>query len=187
MNDRGKRAPRADGQRNKSKLLEAAWRIAVKGGEEIYLDHVAKEAGVSIATLYRHFPTREALLLQMSQQDAIHFRDRAAELLGTRPAVDALGAWLQELSCYGLIRPGMARAFRTAANDPVGEEVYRTFVDALDSLLGAGQRERVVRTDLSAEDLVLALCGLWDLKDSPATRAQCARLSGLLLDGLQVR
>lgn len=180
-----KRAPRADGQRNRAKLLSAAAPLAGPDGDELSLDRVARDAGVSIATLYRHFPTREALLLAISEQDAADHHQRAVQLLAEREPVAALGIWLQEMGRYGLTRPGMARAFRAAANDPVGDEVYRTTIDALAMLLTAGQQERAVRSDLSADDVLLALCGLWDLKDSPEARAQCNRLTGLLLDGLQ--
>lgn len=187
MNERVRRAPRVDGQRNKAKLLEAANRIVRAGCSELYLEHVARDAGVSIATLYRHFPTREALLLEISQQDAVEFRDRAIQLLRDKLPVEALELWLGEMSRYGLSRPGMSSAFRAAANDPLGDEVYRMFLGALNSLLNAGQEVGAVRKDLGAEDILLALCGLWDLKDSPATRAQCGRLSGLLVDGLKSR
>lgn len=185
MNEQARRAPRADGQRNKIKLVEAANAIVRSGCEELYLEHVARDAGVSIATLYRHFPTREALLLEISQQDAVDYRDRAAELLSAMHPVKALGVWLEEMSRYGLSRPGMANAFRSAAGDPLGDKVYCTFLGALDSLLRAGQEPGAIRKDLGAEDILLALCGLWDLRDSPETRAQCSRLSGLLLDGLK--
>lgn len=187
MNEATKRVPRADGQRNKAKLLEAACAIASEGGEELYLEHVARQAGVSIATLYRHFPTREALLLEMSQQDAVDYHTRAMTLLEELLPVPALALWLDEMSRYGLVRPGMATAFRAASDDPIGDKVYRTFIEALDSLLKAGQVAGKVRTDLSPDDILLALCGLWDLKDSPETRAQCSRLAGLLVDGLQVK
>ena len=85
---------------------------------------------------------------------------------------------------YGLTRPGMSRAFRAAAADPLGDEVYALTSGALHSLLEAGRREQTIRADLSADDILLALCGLWDLTDSPEARAQCDRLSGLLIDGL---
>lgn len=185
MDEPIKRSPRSDGKRNRDKLLKAATPLAQAGGDEFSLDQVARDAGVSIATLYRHFPTREALLLEISQQDAAHYRERAADLLKTMRPVEALGQWLGEMSRYGLTRPGMSRAFRAAAAYPVGETVYRTFLEALDSLLKAGHHEGTIRSDLTAEDILLALCGLWDLKDSPETRAQCGRLSRLLVDGLQ--
>ncbi len=184
MNEAVKRAPRADGQRNKAKLVQAAHSIVNAGCVELYLEHVARDAGVSIATLYRHFPTREALLLEISQQDSLDYRDRAAQLLNEKKPVEALGQWLQEMSWYGLTRPGMGSAFRAASNNPIGDEVYRTFRDALESLLKAGRHAGSVRTDLSAGDVLLALCGIWELKDSAESRAQCLRLSGLILDGL---
>lgn len=180
-----KRAPRADGQRNRAKLLEAAAPLAGPDGDELSLDQVARDAGVSIATLYRHFPTREALLLEISRQDAVEHREKADQLLAAHEPVDALGLWLQEMGRYGLTRPGMSRAFRAAANDPVGDEVYKTTTDALRNLMAASQEQGSIRTDLSADDVLLALCGLWELKDSADARAQCDRLSRLILDGLK--
>lgn len=185
MAEQIKRTPRADGQRNRVKLVQAAEAMARAGGGELLLDQVARNAGVSIATLYRHFPTREALLLEISQGDAIEYAELARKLLRSTTPVDALCSWLVDASRYGLTRPGMARAFRAASADPVSDRVYRTFIDALTSLLTAGQRIEEIRADITAEDLLLALCGLWDLQDSPQTREQCARVSRLLVDGLR--
>ncbi|MGN5238377.1 TetR/AcrR family transcriptional regulator [Rhodococcus sp. SJ-3] len=179
------RAPRADAQRNRAKLLAAAAPLAGTGGGELSLEQVARDAGVSIATLYRHFPTRESLLLAISHQDAIDHSARASDLLATAPPVEALRQWLSEMGRYGLTRPGMGRAFRVSATEPVSDEVYRTTADALASLLAAGHGEGAIRADLSADDILLALCGLWDLEDSPEARAQCDRLTGLLYDGLR--
>lgn len=178
------RAPRADGLRNRAKLLEAAAPLRGPGGGEFPLEQVARDAGVSIATLYRHFPTREALLLAISEQDAEEHLARAKYLLNNLHPSEALRQWLQEMGRYGLTRPGMAAAFRAAATDPVGDEVYQVNINALAELLGAGQQAGTIRGDLSAEDILLALCGLWELSDSPAARAQCDRLTGLLHDGL---
>ncbi|MFF8577257.1 TetR/AcrR family transcriptional regulator [Streptomyces albidoflavus] len=187
MADRMKRAPRADAQRNRAKLLSAAAPLSRAGGGELPLEQVARDAGVSIATLYRHFPTREALLLALSKGDAATHSARAAHLLETATPLDALGQWLREMGRYGLTRPGMAHAFRSVAADHLDDEVYRTTADALATLLEAGRRDGTVRSDLGADDVLLALCGLWDLEDSPEARAQCDRLSGLLLDGLRAR
>lgn len=151
------------------------------------LEQVARDAGVSIATLHRDFPTREALLLALSRDDAATHSALAARLLTTTTPTRALGQWLPTMGRYGLTRPGMARAFRSAAADPAGDEVYRTTVDALACLLEAGRRDGAIRSDLGADDVILALCGLWDLEDSPEARARCDRLSGLLLDGLRKR
>ena len=125
------------------------------------------------------------LSMAISQQDADEHRARADHLLNTLEPAEALDQWLQEMGRYGLTRPGMAAAFRAAATDPVGNEVYQKNLDALSALLDAGQQAGTIRSDLSAADILLALCGLWDLTDSPEARAQCDRLSGLLLDGLR--
>lgn len=185
MENTAKRSPRVDGKRNRVKLIEAAAPLARAGGQDLSLDQVAREAGVSIATLYRHFPTREALLLEISQGDAIHFHDMAANLLENKEAPEALRSWLTEMGKYGLSRPGMGRAFRTASDTPVGDHVYKTFADSLAALMKAGQDEGSIRRDLSADDVMLTLCGIWELKDSPDTRAQCDRLTGLIFDGLR--
>lgn len=187
MAEAAKRAPRADAQRNRTRLLAAAAPLSRAGGGELPLDQVARDAGVSIATLYRHFPTREALLLALSHDDAAAHRDRAAYLLQTTTPLAALEQWLREMGRYGLTRPGMAHAFRTVAAGTEDHEVYTTTAAALASLLDAGRQDGSVRADLTADDVLLALCGLWDLEDSPEARAQCDRLSGLLLDGLRTR
>ncbi len=185
MTSPAKRSPRADGVRNRAKLLEAAAPLRGPEGGKVPLERIARDAGVSIATLYRHFPSREALLLAISQQDALAHRAHAERLLATRAPLEALGEWLCDMGRYGLTRPGMADAFRAAAADPVGDSVYETNIDALALLLAACQRDGDIRTDIDAEDVLLTLCGLWELADSPETRSQCDRLTGLILDGLR--
>lgn len=103
---RASRGPRSDAQRNRARLITAAAPLTRSGGDKVYLEQVARDAEVSTATLYRHFPTREALLLAVSQQDALDHRALAAHLLATTtPDTD-----LHTVTELGTLHPTPTRA-----------------------------------------------------------------------------
>ncbi|MDT0267280.1 helix-turn-helix domain-containing protein [Streptomyces sp. DSM 44915] len=177
---------RADARRNRDQLLAAAIALLPQKGSQLSLEAVARRAGVSIATLYRHFPTREALILAVHHQEMTSLADEAGELAATLPAEQALQRWLHRLGRYGSTRPGLGDAFRTAAltGEELLEETYQVTVQALDLLIAGAAAAGHARPDVRGGDVLLALCGVWDLPDTPASRAQTDRVVGLLLDGL---
>src|SRR6476469_5077163 len=89
------RKPRADGVRNRERVLEAAKAVFSAGGSDASLEAVAKRAGVGIGTLYRHFPTREALFEAVYRREVDQLSDLAEHLKGTADPVDALRRWLK--------------------------------------------------------------------------------------------
>ena len=86
---------RADAQRNREKLLSAATQAFAAEGEEVALETIAARAGVGIGTLYRHFPSRDALVVAAYKHEVDALRVAAAELLATRPADEALRDWAE--------------------------------------------------------------------------------------------
>ncbi|WP_433521340.1 TetR/AcrR family transcriptional regulator [Nocardia pseudovaccinii] len=184
------RALRADAQRNYDSLLRAAVQeleeLTAPGGQ-MALEAVARRAGVSIATLYRHFPTREALFLAVYRREMQEFGQWADQLLTQLPPEQALARWLRKIGRYGGTRPGMADAFRAAA--AAGEEqmhdAYGETIGGLKRLLRHGVATAAIRGDIHADDVMLALCGVWELPDTPDAHRQSDRVVNLILDGLR--
>src|SRR5258708_5683395 len=103
---------RADARRNRDRLLEAAVRAFSADGPDATLDAIAKEAGVGIGTLYRHFPTREALVEAAYRNELDRLCDPVPELLEAVPADEALRTWMDRFVDYMTTKRGMADALR---------------------------------------------------------------------------
>ncbi|MCX4681200.1 TetR/AcrR family transcriptional regulator [Streptomyces sp. NBC_01433] len=179
---------RADARRNRDRLLTVATELLADSHGQLSLEAVARRADVGIATLYRHFPTREALVLAVYHHEMEQLGRRAGELLAAHGPDEALARWLGELSLYGTTRPGVADAFRAAAasRDELVHRTYTHITTALTHLLRAAAQTGSTRTDIGADDLLPAVCGAWELPDTPTARQQAGRLVGLLIDGLHV-
>src|SRR6266571_6871584 len=96
------RPMRADAQRNYARLLDAASAAFVEhGADDVSLEEIARRAGVGIGTLYRHFPTRQALLEAVYRDQVEAMRARADELIASKPPAEALAIWLRELLDFG--------------------------------------------------------------------------------------
>ena len=160
---------RADARRNRDKLVAAALALFTENGTDVALEAVAQQAGVGVGTLYRHFPTRDALVeaVYLNELDRLH--EGAAELLSSHPADDALERWLDLFVQYAVTKRGLAGALRSIFES--GGNLYAQsrakIVDALGSLLDAAGAEGSVRSDLDAEDVLLAMGGIWSLPDEP--------------------
>lgn len=173
-------SPRADARANRAALLASAARLFSEHGGDVPLETVARDAGVSIATLYRHFSGREALVA------ATYGREIAAlgELdLGSGTAADALGRWLARFVEYARTKRALGdlvHAMPEGSHPPVREVV----VDALGRVLAAGAADGSLRTDRDADDVLALLAGLWTLPPGPGWGDRADRLSRFVLDGL---
>src|SRR5262252_9929057 len=108
------RGMRADARRNYGKLLSAAaTAFAEHGADDVSLEEIARRAGVGIGTLYRHFPTRQALLEAVYRDQVEALRARADELLATQPPEAALAAWLQDVLEFGRTKRRLSAALMT--------------------------------------------------------------------------
>ena len=103
---------RADARRNRDRLLDAAVRAFSQDRADVTLDAIAKDAGVGIGTLYRHFPTREALVEAAYRSELARLCDAVAELLQAQPPDQALRAWMDRFVDYMTTKRGMADALR---------------------------------------------------------------------------
>ena len=178
---------RADAQRNREQLLAAAVAAFSADGPEVTLESIARNAGVGIGTLYRHFPSREALVDAAYRSELARLCDSVPSLLESRPADQALRAWLELFGEYMTTKRGMADALRmviASGGDPFAESRDRLLA-AFAGLLAAGAADGTLRDDVGAADVLASASGIWLAAGEPAQRAQARRLVDLLLDGLR--
>jgi AcrR family transcriptional regulator len=184
----GPRPLRADAQRNRDRLLDAAVRAFSRAdGAEVTLDAIAKDAGVGIGTLYRHFPTREALVEATYRKELARLCDAAVELLERLPADEALRTWMDRFVDYMTTKRGMADALRAviaSGGNPFAESKARLH-EAITTLTDAGAAAGSVRTDVAPDDVLASLGGVSLMAGEPGRRDQAGRLLDLLMDGLR--
>jgi AcrR family transcriptional regulator len=184
----GARPMRADARRKREAILAAAVEVFAERGVDIALDEVARRAEVGIATLYRHFPTREDLITGAYVREIDLLCDGVDELLATMPADRALVAWMQRFIGYVAGRPGMALAVKSivSATDAAAlQSSHDRVYAALGQLKDAGVTDGVFRSDVSPEDLASTLSGISLANCQPGTRERANRLISLLVDGLR--
>lgn len=182
----GARAMRADARRNRDRLVEVALR-AFSSGEEVTLETIARQAGVGIGTLYRHFPTREALVETVYRGELARLRDTASELLASGAPEAALRAWMDGFADYVAAKRGMAETLRavaaTGAISPA--QTQQTLTATIKGMLDAGAAAGTLRDDVAAGDVLASLTGIFLVAGAPGQREQAGRLLDLLMDGLR--
>jgi AcrR family transcriptional regulator len=183
----GERPLRADAQRNRDRLLDAAVRAFSQEGPEVTLDAIAKDAGVGIGTLYRHFPTREALVEAVYRNELDRLCDAAAELLQSMPPDAALRTWMDRFIDYMTTKRGMADALRAliaSGGNPYAHTLDR-MTAAISSLLAAGAAAGTIRSDVEPGDVLATIGGISLALGEMGQRTQAGRLLDLLMDGLR--
>ncbi len=183
----GTKPLRADARRNRERLLDVAVRAFSQDGPDVTLDAIAKEAGVGIGTLYRHFPTREALIEAAYRNELAKLCDAAAELADAMPPDVAMRTWMDRFVDYLATKRGMADALRAviaSGANPYAHSRDR-LLGAIGTLLDAGGRAGTLRRDVAAEDVLTGVNGICLAAGEPAQREQAGRLLDLLMDGLR--
>lgn len=177
---------RADAQRNRDRLLAVAAQTLTQD-VDVPLETIAERADVGIGTLYRHFPSRDALIEAVYRQEVQDLCDAAPALLVGRPPVDALREWMGRFVHYAATKRGLGAALRAAvgSDSPLFAETRERILGALSVLLDAGRAQGTVRGDVDAEDAMLAMWGVWVVPDGPRWEAQVRRLLDLVVDGLR--
>jgi len=158
-----------------------------QSGPEAPLDAIAKDAGVGIGTLYRHFPTREALIEEAYRNELARLCDAAEELVKSRPADEAMRTWMDRYADYMATKRGMADALRAviaSGGNPYAQSRDR-LVGAISQLLEAGSAAGLLRSDVLALDVLTSLNGVTLAAGDQAQREQAGRMLDLLMDGLR--
>jgi AcrR family transcriptional regulator len=187
--DTGSRPLRADAQRNRDRLLDVAVRAFSQDGPDVTLDAIARDAGVGIGTLYRHFPTREALIEAAYRNELARLCDAVPDLLRAMPPEQATRAWMDRYIDYMTTKRGMADALRAviaSGGNPYAQSRDR-LLTTITTLLEAGAATATLRGDVTAADVLASLSGISLAAGEPAQRDQARRLLDLLMDGLRFR
>ncbi len=174
-------AQRADAQANRDRILEVA-RAAFETSADASLNQIAHRAGVGAGTLYRHFPTREALVLAVYQLEVDRLIGSAPELVATRAPIEALRSWTTDLVASMRRKHGLGDALSQGAQQAVNEHTYGPVIDAITLMLDAGKADGSIREDADPADFLALTAALWRASEDD-DRPQ--RMLGLVLDGLR--
>jgi AcrR family transcriptional regulator len=178
---------RPDARRNREKLIAAATEAFATDGVGTSLEDVARRAGVGIGTLYRHFPSRDALVAAVYRQEVGSLAAAAPALLAEWPPDVALRRWMDRFVGYAAAKRGMGEALQAAmaSDSELHAEGFAALSGALDALVGAAVAAGVVRADARGDDVLRALGALWMIRDGDDREAQTARTLDLILDGMR--
>lgn len=181
------RRPRHDAVRNRERVLEAAKAVFSAGGPDASLEAVARRAGVGIGTLYRHFPTREALFEAVYRREVEQLADLAEQLKSDAAPAEALRHWLRANVELVATKKGMSAALALAAHKP--SELYAYSFERLTKAVGALLERAVaageIRADIGPEELLRALIGICYMHDQPGWQTNVLRLVDVFVDGLR--
>ena len=186
MTENTVRPLRADAQRNRQRLLEAAGEVFAERGTDASLEAVAARAGVGIGTLYRNFPNRDALVEAAYRSEVEQLCEAAEELLAEGPPEQALAAWMDRFVTYAAAKRGMRGALQSvAAKTGLYSETREQIVRAIALLMDAGVAAGTLRDDVEPEDVLRATGAIWSLGDGEEWRAQAETLIRIIVDGLR--
>jgi AcrR family transcriptional regulator len=179
------RKPRADAQRNRERLLAAAKEAFTRYGADVSLDDVAKQAGTGAGTLYRHFPTRDALLAEVYRAEVERLANAEREYAASMPAVAALRAWMLLFVDYIATKQLIAPALNSLISDT--SKLYESsgpkIIGALNALVERAIRSGDIREDLDPMDLLRALVGVSNVAIAPDWPQSAKRLVDILIAG----
>jgi AcrR family transcriptional regulator len=180
------RKPRADAQRNRDSLLEAAKAAFAEAGPEASLDEIARRAGVGIGTLYRHFPTRDAVVEAVYRREVQQLAGAAPRLIESLPPAEALRAWMRLFIDYIAAKRVIAPALKSLVG---GSALYADssarINEAMALLVERARASGDIRPTADSADLLRALIGFAYVNSAPDWEASARRLIDLLIDGLR--
>ncbi|MFC1420919.1 TetR/AcrR family transcriptional regulator [Streptacidiphilus cavernicola] len=148
---------------------------------------IAREAGVGIATLYRHFPTREALVEAVYRDQVAGLTAGARELLAEFPPPAALRRWMDLFGKWIAAKNGMLDTLLALieSGDIAHGQTQTELLAAIDGILDAGRATNELRPDVTAEDIAAGLIGIFTVARPPEHDARANRLLNIMLDGLR--
>jgi AcrR family transcriptional regulator len=175
---------RADALRNRARILEVAV-AALTDDPHASLNTIAKTAGVGAGTLYRHFPTREDLLLAVYKEEIDALSDAVDRSLRERDPLDAFREWSLRLAALVRTKHGLGEALATPSAQAIIDSTYGPVTSAIGTLLDAACTRGEVREDIDPSDVLLLLSALWRVPDGDAGLRQADRLLDLVIDSLR--
>jgi len=180
------RKPRADSLRNREQLLAAAKAAFAETGAEAPLEEIARRAGVGIGTLYRHFPTRDALLAAVYRREVDQLTQSAERLMAEHPPLEAFERWLHLLVDYLAAKRVVAPALQASAE---GAQAYAAagmpVTDTLGRLTERLVTSGAIRPDVRPQDLMRIIMGVAQGYDQPDWAPSARRLIDIVVAGLR--
>lgn len=174
---------RADARANRDRILEVA-REALAADPEASLNSIVKAAGVGAGTLYRHFPSREALLVGVYRKEIDALVELAPTLLAKHRPLEAFRLWCDRLAEAGRMKQGVADILRAAISDQDVDETYRSMVGAVRLMIDACESAGDIRPGADAGDVLMLLSVLGQIPPDPDGKARAHRVTALVLRGL---
>lgn len=175
---------RSDARENRARILAVAREAFAEPGETS-MNQIAQRAGVGAGTLYRNFPTREALALAVYQEEVERITGAVPDLLGQLPPIEALRHWITDLVEAMRRKHGLGDALSAGAHQAIAEQSHGPVIAAIEELLDAGKRDGSIREDADAGDLLQLTGALWRAASGPEDRSP--RMLALILDGLRTQ
>ena len=181
----GGRKPRTDAQRNRERILEVAKEAFTTSGANTRLDDVAKEAGVGAGTLYRHFPTRDALIEGVYRTEVEKLAAAEQKFAEAMPPIEALRAWMLLFVDYIATKKIIAPALNTLVGGPskLYEGSRAQITGAIDALVKRAIESGEIRRDLDPSDLLRALIGVSNVAVNRDWQQSARRLVDILISG----
>ena len=177
---------RADAAKNRDRILSEA-RNLFSTISNVSLEAIARAAGVGIGTLYRHFPTKEALVEAVYRAELGALDQEADQLLGTFQSFEAMRRWLDRYAGFVATKHAMHDALRIALASPTGplSETRARISATIAKFLDAGARDQGLRTDVRIDDVTLGFAGAIFAATKSPDREQVGRVLDLLMAGLR--
>lgn len=176
---------RVDAQANRDRLLQVA-REALAADPAASLNSIGKAAGVGAGTLYRHFPTRDALLVAVYRKEVEDLVELSTQLLAEHPPLPAFLLWCERLAKSARTKQGIAVALQSAATEEDHRATLEPMVEATDSLLQACRQSGDIRSDLKAEDFLTLVSFLWEVPTDANGQARARGLLAFVFQGMGV-
>ena len=173
---------RADAQQNRGRIIEIAREAFARDGAAT-MQSIARSAGVGQGTLYRRFPTREALLAEVYREDFDRLTASAGALLERHAPLDAIRHWFDELASFGHMKHALSSVLDAVTRAELHDEQYERILDAVADLLDAGKARGDVRADIAPDEIFPLLAFLWHVP--PRTEEQTSHLLDLVSDALR--
>jgi AcrR family transcriptional regulator len=179
------RKPRADAQRNRERILQVAKEIFTRNGAAASLDDIARQAGIGPGTLYRHFPTRDALIEAVYRSEVEKLAAAEQRFAASLPPLEALRAWMllfiEHVSAKTLIIPAMDTVAGGSLRLIEGSRslINAAFVASVKRAIASGD----LRSDLDPNDFVRALVGIFHTTALPGWEPSARRLVDILIAG----
>jgi len=179
------RKPRTDAQRNRERILEVAKEAFTRSGANASLDDIARQAEIGAGTLYRHFPTRDALLEAVYRTEVAKLAAAEQKFAETMPPMEALRSWMLLFVDYIATKKIIAPALNTIVGGPskVFESSRAQIWGAIRALVRRAIKSGDIRKDLDPLDLLRALIGVANVASSPDWQQSARRLVDILITG----